>query len=92
MDTIDDRCLAKLLGYPANAGGYKAAREFVKRRGLRPIDDRRPAMYKQTDVETALSKFPKAPGNFTTGPQRREQTLKAIRTKANRARQRNQQD
>lgn len=85
MDSIDDRSLAKKLGYPATAGGYKAARQFVERRGLKRLDDRRPATYRRSEVEAALAAFPKAPGNFTTGPARREQTIKAICTKARRA-------
>ena len=85
MDAIDDRSLAKRLGYPASAGGYKAARQFVERRGVERIDDRYPATYRRSEVETALSAFPKAPGNFTTGPARREQTLKAICTRARRS-------
>ena len=82
MEKINDRELAELLGYPAFAGGYKAAREFMERRGVLPLDDRRPAQYNLKVVNQAIQDHPRAQGNFTCGADRVEQTRKASATKA----------
>jgi|WetSurMetagenome_2_1015567.scaffolds.fasta_scaffold03559_4 hypothetical protein len=93
METATDRDVAKRLGYPATAGGYKAAREYLERRGVSPLDSRRPAIYHRDQVDRVLAEYPKAPGNFTTGPARSKQTSKAMATRAsNRKRRQADQD
>ena len=89
QEIATDRDVAKRLGYPATAGGYKAAREYLERRGVSPLDSRRPAIYYLAEVDRVLVEHPKAPGNFTRGPAREQQTSKAI---ASRARNRRQAD
>lgn len=87
MHMVSDRELAASFGYPPNAGGYKAAREFMARRGVSPIDDRRPAMYNLVEVERAVRARPAARGNFARGAEREQQTRKAQATKRRKAAQ-----
>lgn len=70
---VSDRELAVELGYKNNRGGWRAMRDFLKSRGVCPVDDRTPAMYDRDIVMRTYELHPPRKGNFATGDERKAQ-------------------
>lgn len=81
-ELISDRELAKRFGYKGNRGGWRSVRDFLASRGIKPVDDRTPAMYHRSSAMNAYQTDPPRKGNFTRGLERRDAITKARETRA----------